>query len=854
MSSTRSFARRLVAGRSRLLAGLLSAGMTATGSAGSPEGLAEEPAWTLGGGVPFPSREFIGREPVGSTIQFIAVDLDGDGTVELVGPDLESPSIWSARVRGGVIGVPRVVAAADQLTVPAMLAVATADLGGDGDADILAMSLGGDLVVFRNDGDGQLVPQEAFPLPFEPLSELVVPAIVVDRDGSAIAAVPAAGGGLFAVRITPTGRVVDAELVTSDPTYRAVRLDLDEDGREEFVTIGREQPIRWWRIGRDGGLEAGGAFDVVADHHDLDVTDIDGDGRLDVVATRFSAPLLPMFTVIRNLPGGAIAEVSESPPAPFFPGSSDAAFGDFDGDGVPDAVVSCLIHHPVDDGPEPYFEFGDRRLHLFRGRTLDDGVTPALEFAFRRNTMLGHGPVVAADVTGDGIDDIVQLQPLFEPSDAPLRGRLTVYAGGGPVVLGDVAGDIALDLKDLVVVPAVGERTRDLVAIAGLDGVRLVGIDEAGWPDEVAAQGYGLASADGVILMGAGASGAGAAIVAAVPSPRGLNLVRWSFDGRTLGPAAIAHLQDITGPALVPVVDDLDGDGQADAVAFDLTNLHVVLFGEDGEPTTSAVLAAPPGTYDVQSADFDDDGFADLVSGGLELGDPVGIWYGRGDGSFEPWCEIDVVGGWPEGFGVRVVDLDGDGRTDLLRGPAGEELPVARNAGGRVWERLPVRSVGPRVPPMRWAIVGDLDGDGTPDLAAIRSVDDSTVVGRISRDADGELILRRDHVPSGRILQLGPGWVRAGDFNGDGVADLVGVSFKCGIAIRLASPAPPSCSADFDRSGVVDFDDLLWWAASTGREADPIPPAADLDEDGRVGAGDLLQLLAAWGPCEQEQP
>jgi hypothetical protein len=60
-------------------------------------------------------------------------------------------------------------------------------------------------------------------------------------------------------------------------------------------------------------------------------------------------------------------------------------------------------------------------------------------------------------------------------------------------------------------------------------------------------------------------------------------------------------------------------------------------------------------------------------------------------------------------------------------------------------------------------------------------------------------------------------------------------------------PDECECPADIDGSGAVGFGDLLILLASWG----PCPTScsADLDGDGAVTFTDLLTLLAAWGPC-----
>ncbi|MHC5112805.1 MAG: DUF7453 family protein [Planctomycetota bacterium] len=55
------------------------------------------------------------------------------------------------------------------------------------------------------------------------------------------------------------------------------------------------------------------------------------------------------------------------------------------------------------------------------------------------------------------------------------------------------------------------------------------------------------------------------------------------------------------------------------------------------------------------------------------------------------------------------------------------------------------------------------------------------------------------------------------------------------------------CDADVDGSGVVDFGDLLLVIAAWGPCDGPCPP--DVTGDGQVGAGDLHAIVAAWGVC-----
>ena len=79
------------------------------------------------------------------------------------------------------------------------------------------------------------------------------------------------------------------------------------------------------------------------------------------------------------------------------------------------------------------------------------------------------------------------------------------------------------------------------------------------------------------------------------------------------------------------------------------------------------------------------------------------------------------------------------------------------------------------------------------------------------------------------------------------LAGLLGGHEDADLAMKIeGTPVKPGCPWDLDDNGVVGASDLLSLLVQWG--TDPGGPP-DFDGDGNVGASDLLTLLVNWGPC-----
>ncbi|NNF42086.1 MAG: right-handed parallel beta-helix repeat-containing protein [Phycisphaerales bacterium] len=125
----------------------------------------------------------------------------------------------------------------------------------------------------------------------------------------------------------------------------------------------------------------------------------------------------------------------------------------------------------------------------------------------------------------------------------------------------------------------------------------------------------------------------------------------------------------------------------------------------------------------------------------------------------------------------------------------------------------------------RWGTADDDEGDLRlqPDSPAIDAGENPHMPAGVSIDADGAARFVDD--PATIDTGVGP----------PPIVDMGAYEFP-----------GRSCPADLDGSGDVGFGDLLAVLASWGP---CVACGADLDGDGHVGFADLLTTLAAWGPC-----
>jgi hypothetical protein len=223
-------------------------------------------------------------------------------------------------------------------------------------------------------------------------------------------------------------------------------------------------------------------------------------------------------------------------------------------------------------------------------------------------------------------------------------------------------------------------------------------------------------------------------------------------------------------PASVAIAD-VDGDTDGDLVVTNvLSTANVTILKNNGSGNFAEPASSPEsaGSNPVSAAveDLDGDGDVDLAVANQQS-QHVSIHANNGSGNFSQLpTSPEFVGLFPQG--ISAVNIDGDADLDLAVANQGSnDVTILRNNGsGDFTEKAASpEQVGMR--PLNPPGVGDFDDDGDSDLAVSNSDDDNVTI--LENSGSGNFV-RPDTSPE--AAGDGAGSIAVGDLDGDGDPDL----------------------------------------------------------------------------------
>jgi Big-like domain-containing protein/VCBS repeat protein len=222
----------------------------------------------------------------------------------------------------------------------------------------------------------------------------------------------------------------------------------------------------------------------------------------------------------------------------------------------------------------------------------------------------------------------------------------------------------------------------------------------------------------------------------------------------------------------------------------------------EGTPTCStATFPVGHNARQIATADFNVDGIPDLVV--TNSGDAtVSVLLGFGDGTFSTGATVAVG---PDVSDVVVADFNGDGFPDIAVANQGSNTMTVLLGQGNGSFPTPPQTYNTGRAPIGIA-VGDFNGDGSMDLVVTNIEDNS--VGLFLNRADGTGTFNTQVMFPAGILPIR---ASVGDLNGDGIPDLVAIDAQpfapnvFGATILLAAQTETATATGVVISGMQNI-------------------------------------------------
>ncbi|MGC2329378.1 MAG: VCBS repeat-containing protein [Candidatus Sulfotelmatobacter sp.] len=462
--------------------------------------------------------------------------------------------------------------------------------------------------------------------------------------------------------------------------------------------------------------------------------------------------------------------------------STVQVMGDFNGDGKPDVakIVSVTSVYNIS-------------VLLGNG----DGTFQAAKLTATPND--SDDPIVVGDLKGDGTDDIIEVHPEGDTCDDEVRKPNSVRPADDCYPASSI--DVLIGNGDGTFAAAVNYA----ISGNGLVGGLLTDVNGDGKLDVLV---FDNATPANVIeLLGNGdgtfqAATTLAPLSAAAPA----NMFFADFNGNgkldfagdvngqvqvtlgtgagTFGTPVLLITPDAVYDYCYSVAGDLTGDGKPEIVSTNCNRntLTVYVNNGDGSFKTGVYYNNNGDQYQYPGgatiADMNGDGHNDVVVVNTEAGD-ISIFLGDGTGALEVQPRCYDVGGYAWNQPL-VADFNGDGLLDVVESDDQYNLVYLQGYGDGTFRAAPSYDLPNSFQAYGYTFsvaAGDFNGDGIPDVVVGEAQDNGStgVVVYLSK-GDGTFY---PGVSYGNSSQMR--FVAVADFNGDGKLDIAATDAQAGL-------------------------------------------------------------------------